>query len=125
MKTFISVFAVFMVLTACQNLAKDPDAKVASEASTSTDEITKSLITDNYGDEMEIINNHSKNTVTLHLDGKTYQLKKNDSTPGYSTEDNKYLFTDSKNEVIFTKKDVDMVLFRGKKTQEPARVNSK
>ncbi|WP_407406065.1 hypothetical protein [Chryseobacterium sp.] len=125
MKTFISTLVVFIVLTACQNTAKDPDVKVANEASVSQDEITKSLITDSYGYEMEIIRNHSKNTVTIHLDGKTYQLKKNESTPGYSTEDNKYLYTDTKNEVIFTKKDVEMVLFRGKKSQEPVRVHSK
>lgn len=115
MKTIITVFIAFIALTACQNTAKDPDLKVVNAASISDDNISKSIVTDSYGDQMEIINNLTKNTITLHLDGKTYQLKKNESTPGFSTEDNKYLFTETKNEVTFIKKEVEMVLFRSKK----------
>lgn len=114
MKIIITVFIVFIAVTACQNTAKDPDLKVVNVAAVSDDNISKSIITDTYGDQMEIIKNHTKNTITLHLEGKTYQLKKNESTPGFSTEDNKYLFTETKKEVTFIKKEVEMVLFHSK-----------
>jgi len=88
------------------------------------DDITKKTVSDSYGDQMEIITNNTKNTVIVRLNGKSYELKKNFETPNFSTDDNKYQFTETKSEVTFLKKDVDMVLFHGKKDQASTKMAS-
>lgn len=122
-KTFFGFF-VILTLAACKHSAKDPDLAVASNEAISQDDITKETISDRHGDEMEVITNNTKDHITLHLNGKTYELKKNHSTPGFSTEDNKYLFTETKNEVTFLKKEMDMVLFHGKRNQADTKMAS-
>ncbi|RZJ42102.1 MAG: hypothetical protein EOO19_13975 [Chryseobacterium sp.] len=121
-----SVFGFFVILTlaACKHSAKDPDIAVNNTETASQDEISKETIADRHGDEMEIITNNTKNIVTVHLNGKTYELKKNHETAGFSTDDNRYLFTSTKNEVTFLQKDVDMVLFHGKKNQAETKMAS-
>ncbi|MDF2553120.1 MAG: hypothetical protein K0R77_2395 [Chryseobacterium sp.] len=122
-----SAFGLFVILTlaACKHSAKDPDLAVTNtETAISTDDITKQTISDRHGDEMEIIINNTKEIITVHLNGKTYELKKNHESPGFSTEDNKYLFTNTKSEVTFLQKDVDMVLFHGKKNQAETKMAS-
>jgi len=122
-----SVFGLFLILTlsACKHSAKDPDLTVTNaETAISKDDITKQTISDRHGDEMEIIMNNTKDIVTVHLNGKTYELKKNHENAGFSSEDSKYLFTETKNEVTFLQKDVDMVLFHGKKNQAETKMAS-
>jgi hypothetical protein len=122
-----SVFGLFVILTlaACKHSAKDPDLTVSNtETPASTDDIIKQTVSDRHGDEMEIIMNNTKDIVTVHLNGKTYELKKNHENAGFSTEDSKYLFTETKNEVTFLQKDVDMVLFHGKKNQTETKMAS-
>lgn len=121
-----TLFGLLVILTfsACKHSVKDPDLAVTNNEATSNDKITKETISDRHGDEMEVITNNTKEVITLHLNGKTYELKKNHSTPGFSTEDNKYLYTETKNEVTFLKKEMDMVLFHGKRAQAESKMAS-
>ncbi|MFY1047742.1 hypothetical protein [Chryseobacterium sp. GP-SGM7] len=114
-----------LTFTACTHSAKDPDLQtVEAKTEISNDEISKKTIVDRHGDEMEIITNNTKNTVTVRLNGKSYELHKNFENAGFSTSDNKYQFNETKNEVTFLKKDADMVLFHGKKDQASTKMAS-
>lgn len=124
MKKTILGFFVILTLAACKHSAKDPDLAVVNTDVVSKDDITKETISDRHGDEMEVITNITKDIITVHLNGKTYDLKKNHSSPGFSTEDNKYLYTETKNEVTFLKKEMDMVLFHGKRNQAETKMAS-
>jgi hypothetical protein len=124
MKKLVFGFFIILSFTACKHSSKDPDVTMAASVPESQDEITKETISDRHGDEMEIIMNNTKDIVTVHLNGRTYELKKNHETAGFSTEDNKYLFTNTKTEVTFLQKDVDMVLFHGKKNQADTKMAS-
>jgi len=124
MKKYFLGFFVILTLTACKHSAKDPDVAVVTPETASKDDITKETISDRHGDEMEVITNNTKEIITVHLNGKMYELKKNHSTPGFSTEDNKYLYTETKNEVTFLKKEMDMVLFHGKRNQAETKMAS-
>lgn len=124
MKKSLLGLIVILTFTACKHSSKDPDVAIINAETTSKDDITKETISDRHGDEMEIITNKTKEIVTVHLNGKTYKLKKNKTTSGFATEDNKYLFTDTKSEVTFLQKDVDMVLFHGKKSQAETKMAS-
>ncbi len=122
-KSILGLFAI-ITLTACNHSSKDSDAVSANAQTASQDDIVKQTISDRHGDEMEVITNNTKNIVTVHLNGKTYELKKNQSTAGFSTEDSKYLYTETKNEVTLLKKEMDMVLFHGKKSQAESKMAS-
>ena len=125
MKKILLAFIVILTISACKHSAKDPDTTpIKQETSTSQDEITKLTVYDRHGDEMEIITNNTKNTDAVRLSGKTYELHKNAENPGFSTSDNKYQFTENKHEVTFLQKDVDMVLFHGKKDQSTTKMAS-
>lgn len=127
MKKSILGLLVILTLAACKHSAKDPDINTLNPETaktTSEDDITKKTVSDSYGDQMEIITNNTKNTVIVRLNGKSYELKKNFETPNFSTDDNKYQYTETKHEVTFLKKDVDMVLFHGKKEQASTKMAS-
>lgn len=124
MKKHLLGFFVTLTLAACKHSAKDADLAVVNTEAASQDDITKETISDRHGDEMEVITNNTKDIITVHLNGKTYELKKNHTTPGFSTEDNKYLYTETKNEVTFLKKEMDMVLFHGKRNQAETKMAS-
>ncbi|MBT2623681.1 hypothetical protein [Chryseobacterium sp. ISL-6] len=68
-------------------------------------------------DEMEVTINTITNVVTIHLNGETYELKKNIDLPNYTAENAGYRYSDIKGEITFLKRDVDMVIFHHK--QEP------
>lgn len=86
-----------------------------------TDEITKAVFTDTYGDQMEVAINNSKNTITVHLDGKTYELKKSEDLPEYTASNAEYQYSNIRGNITFLKKNVDMVLFHHTKDkQQPA-----
>ena len=117
MKKLFSAFvlgAAVLLATAC----KQPGKPVSSKPQThvSTDDIVKNVyVDDEFGDDdMEIIMNNTKNTVTIHLGGETYQLSKSNDLPNYTAENADYRYSDSKGEIIFLKKDSDMVLFHHK-----------
>ena len=101
-------------LTACRHSAKEGEMLTSTNAtptSVSKDDITKDVFTDSYGDQMEVAVNHTDNTITIHLDGKTYELKKSDDLPNYTASNAEYLYSDINGNITFLKKNVDMVLF--------------
>lgn len=125
MKNFVLGFIIILTLSACKHSAKDPETTtIKQETPTSQDEITKLTVYDRHGDNMDIITNNTKNTVAVRLSGKTYELHKNAENPSFSTADNKYQFTETKYEVTFLQKDVDMVLFHGKKDPSTTKMAS-
>ncbi|MBW7676240.1 hypothetical protein [Chryseobacterium chendengshani] len=124
MKKIVFGFFIILEFTACKHSAKDPDVAIIKNETASKDDVSKETISDRHGDEMEIITNNTRDIVTVHLNGKTYELKKNHTTSGFSTEDNKYLYTETNNEVTLLKKDMDMVLFHGKKSQAETKMAS-
>ena len=125
MKNFFLGFFIILTLSACKHSAKDADTStVKQETPKSQDDITKVTVTDRYGDEMEIMTNNTKNTVVVRLNGQSYELKKNIENPSFSTNDNKYQFTETKYEVTFLKKDADMVLFHAKKEKPTTKMAS-
>ncbi|MCD1118466.1 hypothetical protein [Chryseobacterium turcicum] len=125
MKNLVLGFIIILTLSACKHSAKDPETTtIQQEIPTSQDEITKLTVYDRHGDNMDIITNNTKNTVAVRLSGKTYELHKNAENPSFTTADNKYQFTETKYEVTFLQKDVDMVLFHGKKDPSATKMAS-
>jgi len=123
MKLKLFGLLIILLLTGCKHTSKDPDAAMIT-VTADKDDIVKDVITDRHGEQMEVITNNTKNRITIHLNGKTYELTKNKTMPGLSTADNEYQFTEANNEVIFLKKDADMVLFHSKKNQSASKMAS-
>ncbi|UTX48892.1 hypothetical protein [Chryseobacterium sp. MA9] len=111
-----------LTVTACKQPGKGK-AFTAKNQTTSTDNIVKNVYTDDeFGeDDMEVVINHTKNTATIHLEGQTYQLKKNNDMPNYTAEDAEYRYLDIQGEITFLRKDFDMVVFH----HEPEPKNQK
>ena len=111
---FIIGAAAFAV-TACKHQGKDEIALQTENAAVNTDKIVKNVFTDQYGDQIEVAINESKNIAVVRLDGKSYELKKSEDLPEYTAGDSEYQYSDIKGEVTFLKKDYNMVLFHHKK----------
>lgn len=108
-------------VTACRHSAKESETLTNAIQSVNTDDITKDVFTDTYGDQMEVAINNSKNTMTVHLDGKTYELKKSEDLPEYTASNAEYQYSNIRGNITFLKKNVDMVLFHHtKEKQQPA-----
>lgn len=109
-------------VTACRHSAKETEMLTNTiQPPVNTDEITKAVFTDTYGDQMEVAINNSKNTITVHLDGKTYELKKSEDLPEYTASNAEYQYSNIRGNITFLKKNVDMVLFHHTKDkQQPA-----
>ncbi len=60
--------------TACKHPGKE--AEVITTAPENKDDISKNIYVDSYGEKIEVTINKTKNTATVHLNGKTYDLKK-------------------------------------------------
>lgn len=111
--------------TACKHPGKE--AEIVAAAPETSDESVKNIFVDAYGEKMEVTVNDTKNTVTIHLNGKTYDLKKNDDLPEYTATNTEYLYSNIKGNITFLKKNVDMVLFHlkhDKKVQAPTKMAS-
>lgn len=118
MKNYIRLILLLTIgifTTACQHPGKESVTNIQTEVAPDHDEITKDIFTDDLGEHMEVITNHTAKTVTIHLGGKTYELKKKKDMPEYSAASTEYQYTDIKGEVIFLKRDIQMVLFHHKK----------
>ncbi|KFF19968.1 hypothetical protein [Chryseobacterium sp. JM1] len=115
-KLFTSVLMGLAVLssTACKHPGKEAEA-LTEAAPENKDEISKDIFTDNYGEKIEVTINHTKNTATVHLEGKTYDLKKSDALPEYTASNEEYQYSDIKGNITLLKKNVDMVLFHAKR----------
>lgn len=102
-------------ITACKHPVKETESLTEVQPGhVTTDEITKEVFTDSFGDQMEVTVNETQNTVTVHLNGKTYELKKNEDLPEYTASNAEYQYSDIRGNITFLKKNVDMVLFHYK-----------
>ncbi|MEF9477682.1 multicopper oxidase domain-containing protein [Chryseobacterium sp. RRHN12] len=113
-------------LTACKHPGKEAET-ITAAAPENTDDITKNVYVDSYGEKIEVTINNTKNTATIHLNGKTFDLKKSDALPEYTASNEEYQYSDIKGNITFLKKNVDMVLFhlkQSKKESGPAKMAS-
>lgn len=120
-KIFPLILIVLAIVsaTACKSSAKEePEAIVAHPVE--TDEITKDVFTDNYGDKIEVAINNTENTAVVHLDGKSYELKKNKDLPDYTASNSEYQYSNIRGNITFLKRNVDMVLFHHKQDKKNA-----
>lgn len=117
---------IVLSVTACKHPGKDSEV-ISSVAPENKDEIVKDIFVDTYGDKIEVTINHTSNTATIHLDGKTYDLKKSEGFPEYTASNDEYQYSNIKGNISFTKKNIDMVLFHlkhDKKAQGPTKMAS-
>ncbi|MBL1223244.1 hypothetical protein JET18_20545 [Chryseobacterium sp. L7] len=127
-KLFTSVLIGLAVLssTACKHPGKEAET-VTEAVPENKDEISKDVFTDAYGEKIEVTINHTKSTATVHLEGKTYDLKKSDALPEYTASNEEYQYSDIKGNITLLKKNVDMVLFHAKRDPKgsgPAKMAS-
>ena len=104
-------------LTACKHPGKEAET-ITAAAPENTDEIFKDVYVDSYGEKIEVTINNTKNTATIHLNGKTFDLKKSNALPEYTASNEEYQYSDIKGNITFLKKNVDMVLFHLKQTKK-------
>ncbi|WP_370901058.1 hypothetical protein [Chryseobacterium gossypii] len=132
MKKFLQLFISGLIVLsaiACKHPGKEPEI-THHNVPVSTDDIKKDVFVDDFGDRLEVITNNTTNTVIIHLEGKTYELKKNPDLPEYSASNAEYQYSNVKGDIVFLKKDIDMVLFHHKKAsasgknQAPAKMAS-
>jgi len=116
-----------ITLTACKHPGKEAENVTAAVSPENTDEISKNVYVDSYGEKIEVTINKTKNTAIIHLNGKTYDLKKSDALPEYTASNEEFQYSDIKGNITFLKKNVDMVLFhlkQAKKESGPAKMAS-
>ncbi|WP_185290798.1 hypothetical protein [Chryseobacterium lactis] len=116
-----------ITLTACKHPGKEAEIVTAAASPENTDEISKNVYVDSYGEKIEVTINKTKNTAIIHLNGKTYDLKKSDALPEYTASNEEFQYSDIKGNITFLKKNVDMVLFhfkQAKKESGPAKMAS-
>ncbi len=113
--------AVLLVLTTteCKHQTKEEEVNPenVAEVKHNADDISKEIYTDDFGEQLEVTFNKTQNTATVRLEGKSYELKKNDELPNYTATDADYQYSDIRGEVTFLKKDYNMVLFHHKKNK--------
>ncbi len=113
----ICIFVLSMV-TACKHPTKETKVStVKTFPETIKDDIVKNTFVDDFGDQMEVIINHTQNTAQILLSGKTYELQKDTELPDYSAANSEYQYSNIHGNIIFMKKDADMVLFHQKKNK--------
>ncbi|CAM2977500.1 hypothetical protein DRF59_09465 [Chryseobacterium flavum] len=118
-KLLALILLIILIPTACKHPGKEAET-IASALPENKDNITKNIYVDSYGEKIEVIINHTKNTATVHLNGKTYDLKKSDALPEYTASNEEYQYSEIKGNITFLKKNVDMVLFHLKKNKKDA-----
>lgn len=110
---------VVFTITACKNQVKEEIVETENNAAVKQepDKITKEVYTDESGEQLEVSFNENKHTVVVHLNGKSYELKKSDELPEFTAGDANYQYSDVRGEITFLKKDYNMVLFHHKKNK--------
>ncbi|SIT00815.1 hypothetical protein [Chryseobacterium gambrini] len=110
---------VVFTITACKNQVKEEIVEPENNAAVKQepDKITKEVYTDESGEQLEVSFNKTKHTVVVHLNGKSYELKKSDELPEFTAGDANYQYSDVRGEITFLKKDYNMVLFHHKKNK--------
>lgn len=110
---------VLIIQTACKNQVKEeivePENNTAIQQE--PDKITREVYTDESGEQLEVSFNETQHTVVVHLNGKSYELKKSDELPEFTAGDANYQYSDVRGEITFLKKDYNMVLFHHKKSK--------
>lgn len=116
MKKLLPIIIVFTVI-ACKHPAKDEVNQQNASAiqNIDSDKIVKDIYTDEYGDQLEIAVNETENTITVHLNGKSYELKKSDELPEYTAGDAEYQYSDINGDITFLRKGYNIVLFHHKR----------
>ncbi|SMO72887.1 hypothetical protein SAMN06265171_105292 [Chryseobacterium rhizoplanae] len=121
MKKKIFFFLIILIysVTACEQPGKTKLFK--AEKQIHSNHIIKNVYLDDQfaEDEMEVILNNTTNTVTIHLDGETHELKKSIDLPEYTAENSEYRYTDINGEITFLNRNLDMIVFHH--TAEPKR----
>lgn len=114
-KLFPSIFIILAIssVVACKSSAKE-EPEVATNSPVEKDDITKEVFTDNYGDKIEVSINNTQNTAIVHLNGKSYELKRNKDLPTYTASNSEYQYSNIRGNITFLKRNVDMVLFHYK-----------
>ncbi|KMQ62891.1 hypothetical protein ACM39_17395 [Chryseobacterium sp. FH2] len=114
----MGLFVLFAV--ACRHSKEAETVTSTSIADTEPKDVIKDVFTDEDGAQMEVSINNTDNTAIIHLEGKTYELKKSRELPEYTASNAEYQYSNIKGRVTFLKKDYDMVMFRNKKDQPSA-----
>ncbi len=120
MKKLLPFFIIiFFTAIACKHPAKEENIDLQNVAATQADadKIVKDVYTDEYGDQLEVAVNETQNTITVHLNGKSYELKKNDELPEYTAADAEYQYSNIKGDITFLRKGYNMVMFHHKKNK--------
>ena len=96
----------------------------ADKSTSHSDHIIKNVYLDDQfaEDEMEVIMNTATNTVTIHLDGETHELKKSIDMPDFTAENAEYRYSDINGEITFLKRDLDMVIFHHKDKRKQEKI---
>lgn len=116
---FIVFCALAITLLSCNHSTKENEvAAMEPTREIVNDSITKATFVDDFGDQMEVIINHTQNTAKIFLDGKTYEIKKINELPEYTAANEAYQYSNIRGNITFLKKDADMVLFHYKPTKE-------
>lgn len=107
------------IITSCKNQVKEEvvEPENASAVKQEPDKITKEIYTDESGEQLEVSFNETQNTVVVHFDGKTYELKKSEELPDFTAGDAEYQYSDVRGEVTLLNKSYNMVLFHHKKNK--------
>jgi len=125
---FLTLCISGLTITACKHSTKENEV-VATQSPTEVvnDSITKATFVDDFGDQMEVVLNHTQKTAKVFLDGKTYDIKKDDELPEYTAANEEYQYSNIRGNITFLKKDADMVLFhskQNKKENDPTKMAS-
>jgi len=121
MKKLLPVFILILfTAVACKHPSKEEDIdlqNVTAIQNADHDKIMKDVYTDEYGDQIEVAVNETRNTITVHLNGKSYELKKSDELPEYTAGDAEYQYSDINGDITFLRKGYNMVMFHHKKNK--------
>jgi hypothetical protein len=119
-KVLFLILCIFgLTIIACKHSTKENEILATkSPLEIVNDSITRSTFVDDFGDQMEVVINHTQNTAKVFLDGKTYDIKKVDELPEFTAANEEYQYSNIRGNITFLKKDVDMVLFHSKKNKK-------
>jgi len=125
---FLTLCIFALTIIACKHSPKENEILATkSPSEIVNDSITRATFVDDFGDQMEVVINHTQNTAKIFLDGKTYDIKKVDELPEFTAANDEYQYSNIRGNVTFLKKDVDMVLFhykKNKKENDPTKMAS-
>ncbi|MCW3162388.1 hypothetical protein [Chryseobacterium oryctis] len=116
----LATMGVFTLSTISCRHSKESEMNVIKDdaPSVNNDDISKNVFTDENGEQMEVVVNNTKNIVTIRLEGKTYELKKNNQLPEFTATNAEYQYSNIRGKVTLLKKDYNMVLFQTKKVSK-------